>query len=80
MQNEPNSRPSRYPTIPLFYHSTIPIRCQSCETNPISAEAGRWDRPIVRNEPNLPGPIVRNKPNFRRKRRKGKYCAGKELW
>jgi hypothetical protein len=24
------------PTIPLFYHSSIPIRCLSCKTNPIS--------------------------------------------
>jgi hypothetical protein len=52
VQNEPNSqepgadcakrtqfRPGpwlRCPTIPLFYHSTIPIRCLSCETKPIS--------------------------------------------
>jgi hypothetical protein len=43
----------------------------SCKTNPISGEAGRWDRPIVRNEPNLPGPIVRNKANSRRCRVRG---------
>ena len=23
------------PSIPLFYHSTIPVRCRLCETNPI---------------------------------------------
>jgi hypothetical protein len=25
-----------YPTDPLFYHSTIPIRCRSCQTKPMS--------------------------------------------
>jgi hypothetical protein len=46
-QNKPNcpkrgteavsrSRPGGgIPSIPLLYHSTIPIGCQSCETNPI---------------------------------------------
>jgi hypothetical protein len=32
--NKANSRPG-YPTIPVFYYSTIPLRCRSCETNPI---------------------------------------------
>jgi hypothetical protein len=27
--------PAEMPTIPLFYHSTIPARCLSCKTNPI---------------------------------------------
>jgi hypothetical protein len=48
MPNKPNcpkrgteavsrSRPAdRIPSIPLFYHSTIPVRCRWCKTNPIS--------------------------------------------
>ncbi len=28
------------PSIPLFHHSTIPIRCRSCKTKPISGGAG----------------------------------------
>jgi hypothetical protein len=31
-----------YPTIPLFHHSSIPIPCLSCKTNPIPGGAG-WD-------------------------------------
>ncbi len=29
-----------YPSIPLFHHSSIPIRCWSCETKPIPRGAG----------------------------------------
>jgi hypothetical protein len=29
-------RRARYPSIPLFYHSTIRIRCPLCKTNPIA--------------------------------------------
>jgi len=40
VQNEPNSSPGsrwrRYPTIPVFHHSTVPILCRSCETKPIA--------------------------------------------
>ncbi len=32
------SRQQRYPTIPVFHHSTIPIVCRSCETKPIPPE------------------------------------------
>jgi len=32
---------ARYPKIPILHHSTIPIQCQSCKTNPISGAAGR---------------------------------------
>ena len=28
-------RAVEYPSIPLFYHSTIPIRCRLCKTNPV---------------------------------------------
>jgi hypothetical protein len=65
MQDKPNypkrgteavsrSRPAdRIPSIPLFYHSTIPVRCRWCETNPISgsqwADAGAG----CTNKPNL---------------------------
>jgi len=31
----PGSRSRRYPTIPLFYYSSIPIRCRWCETKPL---------------------------------------------
>jgi hypothetical protein len=61
MPNKPNcpkrgteavsrSRPAdRIPSIPLFYHSTIPVRCRWCKTKPISrcaqwAGAGRRGR------------------------------------
>jgi hypothetical protein len=30
------------PTIPIFHYSSVPIRCQLCETNPIPGRAG-WD-------------------------------------
>jgi hypothetical protein len=65
VRNKPNSRSSRYPTIPLFYRSTVPIRRRSCETKPNvgglrqvgkdghhkwSAFAEKWN---VRNEPNF---------------------------
>jgi hypothetical protein len=36
VRNEANFRRTGYPMIPLFYHSTIPIRYRSCKTNPIS--------------------------------------------
>ncbi len=45
VRNEPNSssRPGGgIPSIPLFYHSTIPARCRLCKTNPICGGA-RWD-------------------------------------
>jgi hypothetical protein len=59
MQNKPNcpkrgteavsrSRPAdRIPSIPLFYHSTIPVQCRWCKTKPISRCAqwgGAWRR------------------------------------
>jgi hypothetical protein len=33
--NKPNFRQTRYPTIPLFYYSSIPIRCRWRETKPL---------------------------------------------
>jgi hypothetical protein len=39
-RNKPNSRPTRYPTIPL---SIIPDRRQPCKTKPISAPAAERD-------------------------------------
>jgi len=33
-KTNPICRRSGYPTIPLFYHSSIPIRCRLCETKP----------------------------------------------
>jgi hypothetical protein len=33
----------RIPSLPLFYRSTIPVRCQSCKTNPISSRRRRPD-------------------------------------
>ncbi len=45
------------------------------------------DKPIVQNEPNLPGGAggmgrgcCTNKANFRHGKKKGKCLAGKELW
>ncbi len=32
---------ARYPMIPVFHHSTIPIQCQLCKTNPIWPGSGR---------------------------------------
>jgi len=37
VRNKPNFRRPRYPTLPVFHYSSIPIRRQSCETNPIWA-------------------------------------------
>jgi hypothetical protein len=34
VQNKPNFRWPGYPTIRVFYHSTIPVRGQLCETKP----------------------------------------------
>jgi hypothetical protein len=61
VQNEPNFRRPRYPTIPVFHYSNVPIRCRSCETKPIApwkvsgedAQPTKSRGPIVRNEPNL---------------------------
>jgi hypothetical protein len=60
--NKANLRPTRYPIIPLFYYSTIPIRYRSCKTNPIPrrcrlgrGHGGGGRGAIVQNEPNLPG-------------------------
>jgi hypothetical protein len=41
-----------------------PLRGQPCKTNPISAEADRWNRPIMRNKPNSVGSNVQNEPNL----------------
>ena len=41
------SRRSRYPSIPLFYHSTIPAQCQLCKTNPICQDPSRKTKPIT---------------------------------
>jgi hypothetical protein len=50
-------------TISLFYHSTIPVRCRLCKTNPVwlvpGPRGGAWDAPYE------PGPIAQNKANFR---------------
>jgi hypothetical protein len=34
-KTNPISGGARYPTIPVFYHSTIPFQCRLCETKPI---------------------------------------------
>ncbi len=47
-QNEPNSgRRGRResPMIPVFHHSSVPIRCRSCKTNPICSAAPGGARP-----------------------------------
>ena len=50
------SQYSHYSSIPVFHYSSIPIRCRSCETNPILAgPAGSWGA-IVQNKPNSHGP------------------------
>ncbi len=46
------------PAIPLFHHSSVPIRCRSCETKPIATPCRSGDR---RSQ----GPSVRNKANWR---------------
>ena len=35
VQTKPIRRRPNTPTIPLFHHSSIPLRCQLCKTNPI---------------------------------------------
>jgi len=47
-----NLPPAGYPTIPLFHHSSSPIPCLSCETNPIGGSPAGVQGPIVQNEPN----------------------------
>jgi hypothetical protein len=54
--NEPNFGRARYPSAPLFYHFTIPIRCLSCETNPIPGCAGRDEGQMRQTKPNLGAP------------------------
>ena len=41
VRNEPNFRRPRYPTIPVFHCSSVPIRCLSCKTKPIWECVGR---------------------------------------
>ncbi len=40
VRNKPNSRWARYPSVLLFYHSTIPGRCQLCKTKPNVGKQG----------------------------------------
>ncbi len=40
VQNKANSRRTTCPMIPMFYCSTVPIRCRLCETNPTPGDAG----------------------------------------
>jgi hypothetical protein len=56
VQTNPISGRVRYPMVPLCYHSTIPVRCRWCETNPIRPGLGRARYPggrKMQNEPNL---------------------------
>ncbi len=58
VQNEPNFRRARYHSIPLFHHSSIPVRCLSCETKPIcrrqrGTRAGAAIRHLSRPHPIL---------------------------
>ncbi len=50
IRNEANFRRAGYPTIPLLYHSTIPIPPRPDGTGP----QGRGTGAIVQNEPNFP--------------------------
>jgi hypothetical protein len=50
-KNEPTLRRHREPIVPLFHHSSIPIRCRSCQTKPIGegvsslkSQVSRWAR------------------------------------
>jgi len=66
--NKPNFRRSRCPITPAFHYSSIPARCQPCETNPIPAAPGPWS--IRTNKANCPcrqagcgwWPLVQTKP------------------
>ncbi len=37
MRNKANFHRTRYPSLPLFHHSSIPTQCPACETKPIGA-------------------------------------------
>ncbi len=69
MRNKPNLPLREYPSIPVSYCSTIPIRCQSCETNPIGPDANEsqvhCDKE-VRND-SSPGGHRQNKPNLQKR-------------
>jgi hypothetical protein len=41
VRNKPNFRWPRHPTIPVFHHSSMPIRRRLRETNPIRSDAAR---------------------------------------
>jgi hypothetical protein len=85
MPNKPNcpkrdteavsrSRPAdRIPSIPLFYHFTIPVRCRWCKTNPIPGRAG-WDEAR-----GAWGAVAPNKANSRRASFIGPCLAGRPL-
>ena len=70
VRNEPNSRTGKamaganHAKQTQFHRSAGALEGEMCKTNPISGEAGRWVRPIVPNEPNLPGLIAPNKANL----------------
>ena len=55
--NKPNLPPAGYPTIPLFHHSSIPIRCRLCKRSQFAATP-RGTGPAGQ------GAKVQNKPNF----------------
>jgi hypothetical protein len=85
MPNKPNcpkrdteavsrSRPAdRIPSIPLFYHFTIPVQCRWRETNPIPGRAG-WDEAR-----GAWGAVAPNKANSRRASFIGPCLAGRPL-
>jgi hypothetical protein len=71
VRNKPNFRPDRrprYPTIPLFYYSTIQARCVSCETKPLPRlRLVDWawtcgGAPPVACRLDLRGPVVQTDP------------------
>jgi len=61
VQNEPNFGRAEIPNVPVFHYSTFPVRCVSCETNPIwHLVSGNGRRPVDGDR------IVQNEPNSRR--------------
>jgi hypothetical protein len=52
VRNEPNFRRPRYPTIPIFHYSSVPVRCRLCKTTQLGRSGGAR-RANVRNEPNF---------------------------
>lgn len=86
IQNEPNfpGRAGEIPSVPLFYRSTIQVRCRLCETKPIPGRVG-WEgvwrtRDDCAKQTQSGGAKCAKRSQSGGRSRKGKCLVGKELW